>query len=190
MLYCKAPAAHRIKTGTTFYSATGWVDDNGKVRVNVDEWLVRSIRAKRGSKSKMGFKVLGTGDDMKFVNLAQKNSSTWIRRSSKIGDYGWDSSIPDYYRKQFQHGADNLPYGIHTTPLKALIYARASTDRCIASSKKWLAGELTEQERKEIEQELSGEERTLKAIKTRITKIRKSNKKADSQILAKKKGPP
>ncbi len=36
MPYCKAPAAHRIKIGTTFYSASGWVDESNKVKVDGD----------------------------------------------------------------------------------------------------------------------------------------------------------
>ncbi|EHU7138975.1 hypothetical protein KZK14_004968 [Salmonella enterica] len=39
-----------IKVGAVLYKAFGWVDDEGKCHVDVDEWHVRSIQNRTVSK--------------------------------------------------------------------------------------------------------------------------------------------
>lgn len=66
---------------------------------------------------------LGIRSKPLFVNLAQKvEGVTWVKRSKRQGDFGWKSSVPAEYRKQFQAG-HALPSGFYTTKYAALRFA-------------------------------------------------------------------
>jgi hypothetical protein len=127
----------RIQSGDIFYSASaGYCDEEGKCYLDLDEWHVRSIRARRGSKSHRA-KALGL-DVKKQVNLTRKGKYTWVKKSSKNGDYGWSSSISSMDRESFYLG-DNLPIGYFSTPLKALKNERKNIEKKL--NRGWISEE-------------------------------------------------
>ena len=117
--------ASRIKVGAVLYRAYSLVDE-GKVETGFQEWVVRNIRARRNSMKLMGISLVGRGIEIpKVVNLAQKSFSSWGKRSTKSGDFGWLPNIPTHCRQQFRVGSD-LPIGMYTTKRAALAYELAS----------------------------------------------------------------
>lgn len=111
-----------MREGTVLYCADT-VTHRGKTTVVFQEWHVRTIQVKRGSNSRFGVQGLGTRSKTLFVNLAQKvEGVTWGKRSKTQGDFGWKSSVPAEYRKQFQAG-HALPSGLYTTKYAALRFA-------------------------------------------------------------------
>lgn len=131
----------KIKPGTIFYGCYPYTDENGKVEITVDEWVVRTIRKKRNSQTRYG--IPKSYPDMNdYVNLVHKHEGlTWSEKT------GWMKNIASMFRRQFILGRD-LPYDLFTTPLQALKYAEKIADT---------PGEL-------------------KAVRTRITKLRNSKK--------------
>ena len=153
----------KIFVGAVLYIAMAWTDDDGKTTSEIEQWVVRSIRAKRGSKTKYGFKVAASRayDVAQYVNLTQKiDRITWGKRSTKNGDYGWLSSIPESFRMQFRVG-DPLPYGLYTTERAALVYR-------IAAEKEWLAKVKLRDDALEIETA----EAELSALKRRLARLK------------------
>lgn len=158
-----------IKVGAVLYTASGVVWD-GKASIDVNEWVVRSIQCKRGSKSKFGFKNLYPEDSAQYVNVTQRvDGITWGKLSKATGDYGWKKSIPAEYREQFKVGSD-LPNGFYTTKLQALKYALVNELGHI----KWHETELQNPEssydKQELELELAEAKQVVKALKSRITR--------------------
>ncbi len=158
-----------IKVGVNLYTATGVVWD-GKVCIDVNEWVVRSIQCKRGTKSKFGFKNIYPEDSAQYVNVTQRlDGITWGKLSKKTGDYGWKKSIPAEYREQFQVGAD-LPSGFYTTKLQALKYALGDELNHI----EWYESELKKAEspydKQELELELAEAKQVAKALSSRISR--------------------
>ncbi|MDR8537245.1 hypothetical protein OSC19_26605, partial [Serratia nevei] len=89
-----------IRKGAVLYAALYYISDDDKAKVEVTEWIVRSIQKRRNSTS-----------DQRYVNLAQKlDGITWGKRSRKNGDFGWLPSIPSWCLKQFREGGE-LPFG-------------------------------------------------------------------------------
>ncbi len=150
----------RLKPGTVFYSAIADYDDEeGTAFLDLDEWHVRSIRAKRGSKTRYGVRITNPFIDTRSqVNLVQKTEFTWVKRSKRHGDFGWSDNIPSYYRRQFALG-ESLPPYLFSTPLQALKYARAGVEKDVEKS--WLSRENAD--------------KVLRLVKSRITRLR--NKK-------------
>ncbi|EAC1220391.1 hypothetical protein ACT42_24400, partial [Salmonella enterica] len=104
-----------IRKGAVLYAALYYISDDDKAKVEVTEWIVRSIQKRRNSTS-----------DQRYVNLAQKlDGITWGKRSRKNGDFGWLPSIPSWCLKQFREGGE-LPFGVYTTRLAALKFAKVS----------------------------------------------------------------
>lgn len=158
-----------IKVGAILYTTTGFVWE-GKVCIGVNEWVVRSIQCKRGSKSKFGFKNLYPEDPAQYVNVTQRlDGITWGKLSTKTGDYGWKKSIPAEYREQFKVGAD-LPNGFYTTKLQAFKYALDDELDHI----KWYESELEKTEssfdKQELELELAEVKQVAKALESRISR--------------------
>lgn len=119
--------ASKIAVGAVLYSCTAWTDDEGKTSTEVNEWVVRSIRATRGSKTRMGFATSYRRDTTQYVHITEKiNLVTWGKRSTKNGDYGWLKTIPSYCTKRFAVGS-NLPHGIYTTTRAAVLYQMSMT---------------------------------------------------------------
>lgn len=85
-----------IRKGAVLYAALYYISDDDKAKVEVTEWIVRSIQKRRNSTS-----------DQRYVNLAQKlDGITWGKRSRKNGDFGWLPSIPSWCLKQFREGGE------------------------------------------------------------------------------------
>lgn len=68
-----------MKTGDLYFEAS--VDDETS-KVEIDEWVLRTIRGKHGY-------------------LIMKKSWTWGKRSRTNGDWGWLDPIPDWCRVKF-----------------------------------------------------------------------------------------
>jgi hypothetical protein len=168
----KYPASN-MKVGAVLYKANGYQAE-GRIRVDVDEWVVRSIQRKRGAKSRFGMTLpRSLQDDVVYVNVTERiKGITWGKRSSKHGDVGWLKSIPQDCRDQFKVGAE-LPLGLYTTRLAALKYCLDSEQSTLSWLEERLKEGVPEDEKDEYEQEVAETKRVITAIKARITKIRK-----------------
>lgn len=152
--------AGKIAVGTVLYACSAWTD-GGKTTTEIREWVVRSIRAKRGSKSRMGHPVSSFGLVNQYVNIAEKlERVTWGKRSSKTGDFGWRTTIPAYYRKQFPVGA-NLPHGIYTTIRAAVQFELQCTHEMLKVCKAAAAEDREDGEEAELEAQMTALERRL-----------------------------
>lgn len=162
------------KVGSIFYSYHAWSYNDGSTEVELKEWHVRTIQCRRGTQTRYGHKRYNADlFNEKYVNITAKvKGITWGKRSRKNGDYGWLKSIPSCYREQFMVG-EPLPYGVFTTKLQALLFAIKEQEGSIERSKKYLAEETDPVEIAEWEEELRCEEKELRALKTRLTKLRK-----------------
>lgn len=72
----------KMKEGATLYSAMAFADE-GKLSVDIDEWIVRTIRRPPGGKEKAVYLT------KKIVGV------TWGKRSRKNGDLGWLPNTPE-----------------------------------------------------------------------------------------------
>lgn len=163
--------ATKIKIGAALYLASSTTDDSRKTSSEIEEWVVRSIRAKRGSKSRFGVAARGTQDAEQYVNLTRKlEYVTWGKRSSKAGDYGWLNSIPDWCTKQFKVGSD-LPSGVYTTHRAALVYAIAEIEADIARYKGYMAEETIPAEIAEWRCLIADLDAQMAALKRRLAKL-------------------
>lgn len=68
----------KIKVGNVFWDCSVF---EGKVEFG--EWIVRSIQNR----------TFTCGGVKRFAYLTKKNRFTWIKRSKKVGDYGWNKNI-------------------------------------------------------------------------------------------------
>lgn len=167
----QAYPASKIKVGAILFSVDSWTEDNGKSTTEVQEWIVRSIQAKRGEKSRFGCPSPFADQAESFVNLTAKIANlTWGKRSTKNGDYGWLKSISPYYRKQFQVGRD-LPYGIYTTIRAACLHAIAVNEQSIERCNSAIQNEINADELAEWKAELKEREAELAALKRRFAKL-------------------
>ncbi len=124
-----------IAVGATLYSCSSWTDEAGKTSTEIKEWIVRSIRSKRGTKTRFGFATSFVRDKTQFVNITEKvDHLTWGKRSTKNGGYGWLKTIPSYCTRQFAVGSC-LPRGIYTTIRAAVLYELSLTEGFLADSK-------------------------------------------------------
>lgn len=156
--------ASRIKVGTVLYVASAYTDDDGKTSSEIEEWIVRSIKAKRGA-------MAGAKYAIQYVNLTRKlEFVTWGKVSKKAGDYGWLKSIPDWCMKQFPVGGA-LPMGVYTTHRAALNYAIADAEADIARLKNYLAEETDQSEAAEWQREIDDHVAQLNALKRRLAKL-------------------
>lgn len=163
--------ASKIAVGAVLYEAAASTDDDRKTTTAIQEWVVRSIRAKRGTKSRFGVASPIAKEACQYVNLTQKlEGVTWGKRSSKSGDYGWLNSIPTWCTHQFEVGQD-LPLGIYTTVRAALVYAIANTEAHLEATRGYRDKEPLASEIAEWEIEISDLEAQLAALKRRLAKI-------------------
>ncbi len=106
----------KIIVGGSLYKVTPYTDHNGVSHCDIDEYIITSIRRKRGTQSKYGIARLGSNPDAsKWVNLTLKNEYTF-KGDKRL------KNISRYYTLSFIYGQD-LPFGYYTTKLKALNYA-------------------------------------------------------------------
>jgi hypothetical protein len=168
----------KIFVGAVLYSAFAF-EYQGAIESGFDEWVVRTIQARRGSKSIQGMSLQFKGIEMpKAVNVVRKdNNLTWGKLSSKTGDFGWKKYIPREARRQFTVGAD-LPFGIYTTKRAALTYELASQ----LDSKDWCENELKitecEVEQAELTEDIALHDRQIKVLKRRMKALAKANASA------------
>ncbi|WDX79850.1 hypothetical protein PQP94_24080 (plasmid) [Salmonella enterica subsp. enterica serovar Typhimurium] len=153
-----------IRKGAVLYAALYYIFDDDKAKVEVTEWIVRSIQKRRNSTS-----------DQRYVNLAQKlDGITWGKRSRKNGDFGWLPSIPSWCLKQFREGGE-LPFGVYTTRLAALKFAKVSLQEEVQYCEAELKKAQTEEDTQELQEELAENQRLLKAAGAMVK--REQNKK-------------
>ncbi len=131
--------ASKITIGARLYRAYSYCDE-GKAVSGFEEWIVYTIRARRGDKMRSGFDVSGGISKPKAVNLIQKNAATWGKKTKKTGDYGWLPPFHPSYRRQFRVGED-LPSGVYTTKRAALAYELADQ----LDSVSWYAEEIQQE---------------------------------------------
>lgn len=111
------PNTENITVGDEYFRAYAYLDDeddpNSIGHVDVDVWVVRSIRRsnRRGYYS----------HNAMTVYLIQKNKFTWVKENGKSTKYSWAKSISDLYRDSFILGAD-LPLFLFTTARQALVH--------------------------------------------------------------------
>lgn len=162
----------KIKTGAVLYLASAYTGDDRKTSSEIQEWHIRSIRAKRGSKSRFVVAPLGLQETEPYVNLTRKlDLVTWGKLSSKTGDYGWLKSIPKWCTEQFKVGSD-LPRGYYTTPRAAVTYAIADTEEHIAKLHIYLADETSPAGFVEWQQEIADSQQQLAALKRRLSSLK------------------
>lgn len=163
--------ASKIKVGAVLYIASSDTDEDRKTTTEIQEWVVRSIRAKRGSKSRYGIAHPGATDVAKYVNVTQKlEHVSWGKCSRKNGDYGWLKSIPTWATRQFRVGAA-LPLGMYTTPRAALIFAINRLEESILRNKQRMAEESVPSEIEEWQRYIEDTEAEVAALKRRLTKL-------------------
>lgn len=158
-----------IKTGASLYKVVPWYDDeDDKYSVDLEVWVVRSIRRKAGQVSRFGKAKHGKGTDLnQRVNITRKMEGvTWTKGE-------WEKSIPDWLRKQFTVG-DDLPEGYYTTAQAAFRYAKDELEENIKRGEKELAdGKPNGMWASDLEHD----RRLLSLVKGRITKEKNKAKK-------------
>lgn len=163
----------RIKVGTTLYRVDVDEWDDGRTSIAIIEWVVRSIRRKRGTQTPMGKRRVGKnyGDTAPvYVNVTAKiENVTWVRQSRKVADFGWSKSIPELFRRQFKVGS-RLPLGIFTTELAALKWSLKEQQRMLERYKSLRDEEDDEDEIAEWNEDIAHKEKSIRLLKARITK--------------------
>lgn len=167
--------ASRIKVGAVLYRAYSLVDDEGKVETGFEEWVVRNIRARRNSKTVLGFSLAARGIVVpKVVNLAMKTHGTWGKLSTKKGDVGWLPNIWRGFRLQFQVGTD-LPIGVYTTKRAALVYELADLREQAEWTHKAIADETDPDELEILQAELAEIKALTNAVQRRSNALAKAS---------------
>jgi hypothetical protein len=163
----------KIFAGALLYSAFSIETETG-IETGVDEWVVRTIRARRNSKTRYGFSILPKGMELaKKVNIVMKNDLTWCKLSKKTGDYGWRPNIPKEFRKQFSVGS-SLPFGIYTTKRAALIYCIALETSAMARLQSWIGKCADDEEKAELDAEMVMQLRQIAALQRRLKALAKA----------------
>lgn len=146
-----------IKVGDVFWKVL-WSEEGHEL----GEWRVRTIR-------RAPRKFLWNGQPLNplTVYFIQKiNGVTWVKKSSKKFDYGWDVNIDEFYRESQtldDHIENGPPNGLKTTKLQAYNFAIKS---CEKSIKRW---EKDDPDDVEFIRQLK---KTLTSMKSRRSKIR------------------
>lgn len=159
--------ATKIFAGAVLYSAFSHETETG-IETGIDEWVVRTIRARRNSKTRYGFSILPKGMELaKKVNIVNKNDVTWTKLSKKTGHYGWRPNIPKEFRKQFAVGSA-LPFGIYTTRRAALMYRIALENSSMSRLETYIATSTDDEEKAELDAEMVIQLRQIAALQRRI----------------------
>jgi hypothetical protein len=179
----QAYPAGKIRVGAILFSVEASTDDEGKCSTEVREWVVRSIQAKRGTKSRFGCPAPYADTALKYVNLVAKvDYLTWGKRSSKNGDYGWLKSISNLYRRQFMVG-DNLPNGIYTTVRASALYEVNRVGQSIEWYRSEIKNESDEVALAELKSELKELEVEHAALRRRLEKLSKKNSELVAGVM-------
>jgi hypothetical protein len=164
--------ASKITIGACLYRAYSYCDE-GKAVTGFEEWIVYTIRARRGDKTRSGFDVSGGINKPKAVNLIQKNASTWGKKTKKTGDYGWLPPFHPGYRRQFRVGED-LPSGVYTTKRAALAYELADQIDSVAWYEKEIQQETDQLALAELVVEATETASQVAALKRRMSALAKT----------------
>lgn len=156
-----------IKVGAVLYSVLAYTDDEGKTRTEYQEWVVRSIKSKRGSKSRLGHTMFARGNIEQQVNLTLKiEHVTWVKRTGKTG---WATTISSHFTKQFPVGED-LPLSLYTTQRAALVYAISAHHDTNLHYDKWIAEETDTGELARLKSDKISHQAEMKALAIRFKK--------------------
>tara|TARA_R110002033_G_scaffold121641_1_gene164548 strand:- start:645 stop:1175 length:531 start_codon:yes stop_codon:yes gene_type:complete len=161
-----------IRVGAILYEAVAYTKDDGSVVSGVDEWVVRSIRARRNSLSRDGVKFPSFAAPPKMVNLYQRNEFTWIKALGKSSSYDWAPSIWSGYKRQFAEGS-NLPGGIYTTKRAALRYAIADTQDMLQFQEGQIKVETDQDVIEELQTDHANGTLQLRALQRRLKALAK-----------------
>ncbi|MEZ8996489.1 hypothetical protein AB4562_07090 [Vibrio sp. 10N.222.54.A1] len=97
---CQIYPHSKIKVGAVLYKVDVSEWDDGSTSISIDEWVVRSIKRRRGTQTPMGKKRVGDayGDTAPlYVNVTAKiKNTTWVRQSKHDNNFGWSNSIPKH----------------------------------------------------------------------------------------------
>lgn len=175
-----------IKVGAQLHQVTAFEFEN-KIYVDIDTWVVRSIKRKRGTGVFAKMNARNGIDVPVYVNLTKKiNGVThgkhrvYIKSKKLLGGhkreerFGWFPSISDKYKKRFAVG-DDLPVGIYTTVLSALLFALWIEKRHMKSDNKRLQElkDLNDQKLiDELKSDIIESQKIIKSLKSKITKHR------------------
>lgn len=164
---CKQPK--NIRIGSCFYSCSAYSFDDGTSTVDLDEWVVRSIRRKRNSQTIFGIKShLADFNTTKYVNLARKTGYTWVKGK-------WAKSIREIDLKQVVLG-DFLPLGVFTTRLAAINDEIKNTISSLEIAKQEVLKADDEEDLKEWQQDVKDSEKELKLLKGFKTRLKNKSK--------------
>lgn len=163
----------KIKASAILFKVDVCTYDDGKTEIEIHEWHIRSIKKKRGSQTRHGFVQRGAEyNNDKFVHATAKiKHLTWVRKSRKVNDYGWNTYIPAAWKVSFRVG-DYLPLGMHTTVAAALRSAIRQKKEQVSQWKKWQEDETTIEDKEEWDEDIRYAEKELKLLKVRLTKLK------------------
>lgn len=171
---CQKYPHSKIKVGAVLFKVDVAEWDDGSTSITIDEWIVRSMRRRRGTQTYMGRKRAGfnNGSDAPvYVNITAKiKDVTWVRQSRKVNDFGWSKSISKYHKEQFEVGR-RLPMGVFTTPLAALKWALRQHQEQLDYFIEYRQSETDDAEILELDQDIAHKTKSIRLIKSRIKKL-------------------
>lgn len=154
-----------IEKGNILYRVNAYTFDDGKSKVDIEKWVVRSIRKVWGSQTWHGRKQIRAElNTQQFVHISKKlEGVTQIKGQ-------WEKYYPTHLKKKFRKGEDLLN-GFYTTPLKALMFALSDKEADLTDYKKW------DSEEENWKEEIASTVKELRLLKSRITKFKNGKKK-------------
>ena len=164
-----------LKPGCVLFAYDAFTYDDGGSSVELQQWVVRNIRAKRYSGIFRG--TVLNPKPLKFVNLICKlDGITWFKGQ-------WKKYIPDYHKKGFRQGS-LLPRGVYTTKLMALKYAVKRWEGEVG----WYPGEIKDcnddpEFKLELEREYTETQKELRLLKGQLTKLNNKRKKEKTNAI-------
>ena len=148
-----------IKVGDVFWKVS-WSEEGHEL----EEWRVRTIRRAPRRSSFWNRDEQPLPLTVYFV--LKINGITWVKKSKKNFDYGWDVNIDDLYRKSQtldEYTEKGPPYGLRTTKLQAYNFAIKD---CENSIKRWKKDDPDDVKF------ISQLKKTLTSMRSRRSKIR------------------
>ena len=165
-----------LKVGSVLFYANVYTDeDTNKTEIDIQSWVVRSIKKKRGSQTKHGHAFLVDRfdrNDNVYVNITRRESNLTIE--SKTGQ--WLNSIPEWCRQQFNRSNERLPLGFYTTQEAALKFAKHGLEDDLKDAKK-----PKEEQKWRHHDPIEVIEKEIRLVKARLTKL-KNNKTKKTNI--------
>ncbi|MCK4544881.1 hypothetical protein KAU43_05030 [candidate division WOR-3 bacterium] len=167
-----------LKVGMVLWSVRGDYEYGS----SLEEWVIRSIKCARRSSRKWLTPHIKEKGAM-TVFLVQKNSSTWVKKSKKHFDYGWDNSIPDLYRKSFtissyeEKGLPNdLSFSKSGAYLNHIRNLKSSLERTKKYRKKHIADGDSDEEIKMWDEIISNTIKHIEKMKRKHKKVKELKK--------------